>query len=298
MLQRATFGLGVWVAALGVSSMAVSSAALGAEPARLGDGPTTSETRPGDTSRDRVSSPYWQSGSSDDLPATDIRLVPGAKAAAVQARWTHLQLSTDLNIATRMRVIQLESTPEYRQAVSEESAAYEAMQSARGNALSGLRNNDAYLAAESLRDNLTLQIRDLHDAPKPDYDRIAAVAKVKLSYIADNRKLETDALARDSAYQDARRKYVAAAQRVIELRQANALTIATDDDLLTLRRQVAEARIAKLTSAAYLDSAVRARNIAVRYAVYSRDSERYRPASGSWYPLGGYYPAPIRYVRY
>lgn len=289
MLQRVSFGLGALIAAVGVASTAFA-----AEPSRLGDGPTTSTADNG-----RVSSPYWQSGSnSDDLPATDIRLVPSAKAAAVQARWTHLQLSTDLNIATRMRVMQLEATPEYRQAVAEETAAYDAMQTARGNALGGLRNNDAYLAAEVLRDNLTKQIRDLHDEPKPDYDRIAAMAKVKLSYIADNRKLESDALARDSSYQDARRKYVAAAQHVIELRQANALTVATDNDLIALRRQVAEARIAKITSAAYLDSAVRARNIAVNYATYARDSERYRPASGSWYPLGGYYPAPIRYVRY
>jgi len=297
MLRKVCFGLGMMLAS-------VSALCVAAEPSRLGSGPATEqaareanprEERPRDErqrdERPRVVSPYWDRAAEGDSPAADIRAIPPAKAAAVQARWVHNQLLTDLNIATRMLSMDLESKPEYRKTVAEENAAYDAMQSARGNALSGLRNNDAYVAGEQLRGQLSTQIRDLHEETKPDEYRIAAIARLKLAYVADNRKLEADALSRDSAYQDSRRNYLAAAQRVGELRQANALTVAMDTDLTQLRRSVAQSRIDKLVTSAYLSSSVRARNLAINYAAYDRSIDRYHTPYSGWYDLGGYYPS-------
>ncbi len=292
MLRKVSFGLGIMLAS-------AATVCVAAEPTRLGSGPATEQSAPQSRDnrgepqqggRSRVVSPYWERSAEGDFPAADIRAVPPARAAAVQTRWVHNQLLTDLNIATRMLSMDLESRPEYRKAVAEEAAAYEKMQAARANALSGLRQNEAYLAGEELRGQLTSQIRDLHDNPKPDEYRINAVAKLKLAYIADNRKLELDALARDSTYQDARLAYIATAKRVGELREANALTVAMDTDLISLRRSVAQSRIDKLVTHAYLNSAVRARNIALNYAAYDRGIDRYRPYGGGWYDLGGYYP--------
>jgi len=44
----------------------------------------------------------------------------------------------------------------------------------------------------------------------------------------------------------------------------------TDPNLTSLRRQVADARIAKLTTAAYRDATLGARNVALDYAGYYR----------------------------
>jgi hypothetical protein len=208
-------------------------------PASLGEGPATR-----DANRPRASTPYWNSESQgaaqSDLPAADIRAVPPARAAAVQSRWTYNQLVTDLGRATRMVSLDLEGREEFRRGVADEKAAYEAMADARRRVLEPLARNDAYLAAESLRANLTDQIKDAHDRPKPDLPQIEAMAKLKLSYVADNRKLEQDALERDGDYQSARTRYLAAAGAVQQQRQAVAMMIARDESLQDLRRQVAE----------------------------------------------------------
>ncbi|MBC7784356.1 MAG: hypothetical protein H7144_11000 [Burkholderiales bacterium] len=271
--------------------------ALAAEPERLGTGPTT-ET----TDRPRVQSPYWNpsnSGPLGDLPAADIRAVPPARAAAVQSKWTYFQLRSDLNNATRSAVLALESSADYKQARADQTAAWEAMSAARQTALSGLQTNAAYQAAESLRTQLTQQIQDLHQNPGIDSERIIAAAKVKLAYMSDNRKLETDALARDTSYQDARQRYIAASKRVHELNEANTLAIANDENLQSLRKSIAGARIAHLSTDAYLDSIIRARNIAVNYAEYYRDLDIYHGNVVTPWGYGdSYYPGGIRVVGY
>ncbi len=309
MIRTVSFGLGVTLFA----------AILSAQPGRLGDGPaegrssfnpnapTTERSYSDRSERDserpeslgsgrQVMSPYWQNPAEGDFPAADIRAVPPAKAAAVQARWVHNQLLTDLNVQTRVRSKELESTEDFRQALNAEAAAYDKLLAARQKALSGLQVNETYLAGIELRDQLTQQIRELHYDPKPDENRITAMASLKLSYVADNRKLESDALERDSAFQEARKAYVAAAQKVNTLREANALEVAQDAELVALRRAVAETRIAKLVTHAYLGSTVRARNIAVNYSAFDRNVDRYRPVVGyGWYDLGSYYPQSTSY---
>lgn len=289
MRQVLSFGLGVLIA----------GGVFAAEPARLGAGPkpfdpsTEPSTAPvPENDQGRVVSPFWNRPLDGEFPAADIRAVPPAAARATEARWVHIQLTNDLRLAARMLSMELESKPEYKKAVAAEAEAWQAMQAARGQALSGLQNNDAYLAGESLRQQLTEQIKDLYfEEESPDEERIIAMARLKLSYVSDNRRLEVDALARDKSFQDARQKYVAAAQRVRELREANALTVAMDDSLIALRRGVAETRIAKLSAQSYLKSARYARDYATNYAAYYRSVDRYRPyAYNGWYELGGYYP--------
>ena len=98
----------------------------------------------------QVSSPYWNQGPSQasDLPAAEIRAVPAAHAAAVQARWTYIQTGTDLSNAVRVMQMQMELRPEYVKAVADEKAAYDALEAARRNALAPLADN-AFRQGES-----------------------------------------------------------------------------------------------------------------------------------------------------
>lgn len=281
--------------------MLIGSVVTAAEPPRLGNGPQfplkddpATRPIPGTSEFDerKAFTPFWNRPVQGDLPAADIRTVPAAAARATEAKWVHQQLTHDLRLATRTKVMQLESQPEYRQALAEEASAWENLQNARQRALAGLSNNDAYQASLNLRHQLSEQIKDLYfESEKPDLDRIYAMAHLKLTYVADNRRIETDALARDSDYQQARARYVAAAQRVRALREANALAVASDESLISLRRAVAQTRIEKLSAQSYLKEAKYARDLALNYAGYYRSIDRYRPTVyEGWYELGGYYP--------
>ena len=215
-----------------------------------------------------VSSPYWNQSS--DLPAADIRAVPPAVAQAVQAKWTFNQTQDDLSYALRVNQMQFDLRPDVVAAVREERAAYDNLQKERARALSSLNDNAAYTGANQLQANLTQQIADERDADHPNPDRLSGMATVRLNYVQDNRKLEASVLARDDGYQKARQRYIEAATRVREMRQAEALAVMTDPNLTSLRRQVADARIAKLTTAAYRDATLGARNVALDYAGYYR----------------------------
>jgi len=234
-----------------------------------------------------VSSPYWNQTS--DLPAADIRAVPPAVAQAVQAKWTFNQTQDDLSYALRVNQMQFELRPDVVAAVNEERAAYDNLQNERARALSSLNDNAAYTGANQLNANLTQQIADERDAEHPNTDRLSGMASVRLNYVQDNRKLEASVLARDDGYQKARQRYIDAATKVRELRQAEALAVMTDPNLTTLRRDVADARIAKLTTAAYRDATLGARFLALDYAGYYRHTG---------YLNNGYYYGGYPYYGY
>lgn len=225
----------------------------------------------------RTSSPYWNApaGPLGDLPATDIRVVPVANANRVKTYWTFHQALFNLNNAVRVTRTEMDRQPDYVQAQADEKAAYDVMETARVNALADLQQNPSYTGADKLRQSVSAQIADEMDTPKPDATRLAAMAKLKLQYVKDNRKLETSALDRDEAFQDARRNYVAAAARTQAMRDTQALVVATDESLISLRKQVADARIERLTANSFFDSAVHARNVAIDYALLYRGVDRY-----------------------
>ncbi|HEY0008795.1 MAG TPA: hypothetical protein VGB55_08740 [Tepidisphaeraceae bacterium] len=276
----------LFIAALGVAG---STSARAEAPPSAGEGPAGKQ--PQDRTP-RIGSPYWNDSSNEtnDLPAKDIRAVAPARAAAVGTKWGFNQLVVDLSNATRVMEAELQRSPEYRDAVKAEQTAFDEMNAARQIALNGLKNNSAYTGAETLRSNLSEEIQEMHQEPNPDAQRLEAMARMKLNFAIDNRKLESDALARDSAFQDARRRYIAAATRLGEMRQDHAMAISTNDELKAIRQQVASARIEKLVAAAYLDSTVRARNIALRYDWARSVSERQRVGNGypSYFRGGSY----------
>jgi hypothetical protein len=231
-----------------------------------------SRDRTGDTGRSRSVSPYW--GETGDLPAEDIRAVPSASAAAVEARWIFNQSMVDLANATRLLTIQIEQEPGFAQALREEKQAYETLAQVRRTALASLLENPSYTGAEQLRMNLSRQIAEEFEQDKPDFVRIDAMARLKLDYGRENRQLEQSVLERDAEHTQARNRYIEAANVVRDLRSRQAMTIATDEGLSDLRRQIAGARITKLAATAYLRGMVQARNLAIDYAQFYRAYDR------------------------
>lgn len=242
-----------------------------------------------------ASSPYWNTGVTPtgplgDQPAADIRAVPAAHAMAVRTRWQFNQVLFDLNNATRLVRMTMDRQPDYVKAQADEKAAYDAMETARANALADLKNNPAYVASEGLRANVSAQIADEQFAVKPDLVKLEAMAKLKLQYVKDNRKLESAALESDTNFQDARKRYVEAFRRVADYRDAQAVAIASDDTLQSLRKSIAAARIEKLTAGAYYASSLTAQYNAVEYALRYRGVDIYHGyGNGGYAGYGGGY---------
>jgi len=251
-------------------------------PSSLGEGPGEAR-RPEEPQRPQAVSPYWQQG--NDSPSAEIRQIPSAAAAAVEARWVFNQTLVDLSNATRLLQTQIEQTPEFAKALREEKSAYDSLAEARRSSLASLLNNPAYAGSEQLRQNLSQQIVEAFEVDQPDTVRIEAMAKLKMEYGRENRAIEQSVLERDQAYLSARTQYLTAATAVRDLRQKQSMAVATDENLIAIRRQIAEARIAKLASAAFLNSAVRARDYALNYAEFYVQYDRRR-----YYAPYGYAP--------
>ncbi|MGC4031691.1 MAG: hypothetical protein QM754_08155 [Tepidisphaeraceae bacterium] len=247
----------------------------------------------------QTSTPYWNpQQAASDLPATDIRNVPVAHAQAVRAMGEFQQSLHDLNNGVRLVQMQQDRDPVYLKAITDEKTSYDAMNKAREAALASLQNNSSYTANEKLHKELVNKIADEQFAPKPDPVKLEGMARLKLQYIKDNRKLETSVLDRDQAFQDARAKYLEAAAKVSQLRGDQAFAVATDPALIALRRQVAQARIEKTASNVFWQDSVTAANIAINYAYYYRSFDKYQGGYGypGYYGYGGYrYGAPYRY---
>ena len=276
-----------WAAAAVLVGTSLASAA---EPA---SGPSSAPA--GQSGQGGMSSPYWnnQNGQDQNQQAgsatQDIRALPPAKANQVKTKWSFYQRLDDLDYALRVVRLRMNMQPEYMGALNDQKSAYQAAESARGKALATLNDNPAYTGAEKLRSNLTAQIADEREASKPDESKLAAMAKLKVDYARDNRKLEQSVLEQDQAYQDARRKSMEASQRVADFEKTQAYVIATDDMLTGMRHAVADARIDKLTAAAYYDSLIVARDLSLDYSEGYRDAYRYRDTSyGYGYGYGDY----------
>lgn len=257
--------------------------------------PTTERGATGPAPREpAVSSPYWSGSGYDsitgsDLPAADIRAVAPARANSTRTYWQHQEALSDLSNAVRLARMQMDREPGYKKAVADEKAAYDAMEAARANALAGLQNVPSYTGAQNLHQSMTEQIADEQAQKKPDPAKLLAMARLKIQYVKDNRKLETDALARDTNYQDARKTYLAAAQHVREYEDTQMMAIATDNEIASLRRAVASARVEKLTAASYYVGVLGARRDALDYAADVRDFYRGRGVASPYAGYGGGY---------
>lgn len=289
------------VASIVLLATAVASAAPSTKP-------NDASTPPAD--RPQVSSPYWNSpdraASATLLVSETVQAVPAARAASVDARWRFYQADNELQRVTGNFTRTFEQSQPLRDAQRALDEAWNRYQAARVLALEPVWSSDSYQAAVKINDGLTQQIAEEHGQKAPDADKIRSLAESKLQFIASSRLRETRALTQNDEFQSARRGYVEAAERVRSLRQQFENEMRESIDLADLRRAKQEALVRRLATQAYYESAVDAREIALDYAYYSRNRDRYTPGnsydydyrydnyrSGGFYPIG--YPTVIRY---
>ncbi len=288
------------VASIVLLATAVASAAPSTKPK---DAATPAD-------KPQVSSPYWNSpdraASATQLVSETVQAVPAARAASVDARWRFYQADNELQRVTGNFTRTFEQSLSLRDAQRALDDAQRRYDAARALALETVWSSDSYQAAVKINDGLTQQIRDEHGQKAPDGEKIRSLAESKLQFIASSRLREARALTENEEFQSARRTYMEAADRIRSLRQQFENEMRESIDLASLRQAKQEALIRRLATQAYYESAIDAREIALDYAYYSRNRDRYTPGNvydynydyrynnyRTGYPIG--YPTVIRY---
>jgi len=229
-------------------------------------------------------------------PGQELRALPGARANAVAARAVLRQAESALDRAVAdVTRVHLRSA-ELQRAIEEERAAWKALEDARAEALSDLKDDENYLALQRLRQRLAEQLEQLRRREqKPSVDQIVAIASLRLEYAMTVSAMEAAAVAANPAVRDARQRLVRASQRLRELRLRMEDAVRNDQQVILARRAVQDARIAALASDAYFVEARNVAEIAMDYAYAIRTRPvPYFITPYSYY--GGYgYGYPVGY---
>lgn len=239
-------------------------------------------------------------------PAHDLRVLPGARAAAVAARAQLRRAESDLNNAVIDIQRQFRRSTELRDAIAEERAAFEALNEIRAEALAHLQDDPSYQAALALRKQLSQEIQRQREEPETMMHKVLAAATVKLSYSATASAMEAAAISADPRVKAARERLVRAGARLSELREQLDEAVRSSAAVQMARKAVADSRIAAVAAdAAYIEAANVA-NVAMDYTYYLRFRPRpyvihspyypYYGGHGIGYPIG--YPYNWQYPKH
>jgi hypothetical protein len=190
-----------------------------------------------------------------------------------------------------------ERTRDYASALAEEHEAFAQLERERNEALRSVRDDPAYQASLSLRQSLTDQIADTREDRRPYDGEVMAMAEVKLGYASTASQMESAALAADPDVQQARERLRRASARLSELRAQHDLEVRNSPELEVQRRNVQDARIAKLASEVYYRGVRHVAEAALDYAYHTRRYDQYQYLSYGYYGYNyhGGYPYNWRY---
>lgn len=274
---------------------------------------TSAQTQPDSTTAPggvTVSSPRWNAPETnsyplagvDNLVTQTVMGVAQARADATAAEWMFRKANQDLNLASTFLQKDFRESEEFDKAFTEFQTAYDEYEAARTKALAGLRGDEKYRAAASLRNNVSDQITDEHAQKQPDTEKLVSLAGLKIDSIASFRDQERDTLAADQNVVAARQRLITAGKNLAKVERDFARRARNDGGLAELRRAREEAKIAKLASAVYYAGLKDAQDIALRYAWRARYWDRYVPRLTDYnygYGYGNYgYGYPGYGVRY
>jgi hypothetical protein len=228
------------------------------------------------------------SGYGSGYPAPEVEAVPMAYARSVNLRAEQDQMLSELHLTVDRLREDFNYSPEMIAATREQDAAFLAYDDARRKVLESLSSDPNYRALISLVVSLKQKLEDERPGPKPtpeDLERVLATATLKLSYASAASAMEVAALSADDNVMQTHARLILAGNKVGQMRQDFERQIRRDPEFLAARRNLDEARIARLTADAFLSGAVDAREVAMDYAYYLHRFDQY-----SYTPVGYGYP--------
>ncbi|MGH7176167.1 MAG: hypothetical protein ACREJC_02195 [Tepidisphaeraceae bacterium] len=250
------------------------------------------DTRPANAGgNDAMPSDPYNGNGPTDYPAIEVEAVPVARARATQARLEAELVQDELHRAIRWKHEDFEHSKEYLEAAAAENAAQMEYDQARASVLRKLSNDPGYRSLVDMIAQMKEQIENERPSSKAmtyQIEHFIALATVKLGYASTVSAMEAAALAADSRVQNAKNRLIDAAAKTATMRAYSDRTIRRDPEILAMQRNYRDARITRVTSAVFRDSAIEARDIAMTYAVYLHWWDQYRYSVASYYPYYGY----------
>ena len=204
----------------------------------------------------------------NDYPAAEVQAVPAAVARAAMTRAQFDNAQSDLHQLIDQLKEDFEYSADLSAAMRNEKAAYERYTSARQRVIRQLNDDVGYRTLQNLCKDLNERLYNLKANPEANRTEIIATAELKLAYATKVSDMESDAVKSDSAVQDAKTKLVDASGKVSDMRSAFRRSVRRDPKVALARRDMDDARVARVTAAALLDGAIEARYIALDYAYY------------------------------
>jgi hypothetical protein len=216
-------------------------------------------------------------------PGIEVRAVPGAMVNRAIARAEYRRLQSGLDQMIRNMRMTFERSRDYAAAAMEERQAFEQLEAARREALQSVVNDPAYQASVSLRQSVSDQIDHTRQSRYSTTDEILAMARVKMDYASTASAMEAAALAASPDVQQARERLLRASAVLSDLRQQFSMDVRTNEDIEMTRRNLQDARIAKLAAEVHYTGVREARDIALNYAHYTRRYDKYKYLSYGYY---------------
>lgn len=216
-------------------------------------------------------------------PSSEMNSYVVASARAAMARSLFYQADSELGQAYRAAQRQFDASLEYKQAIKDERDAYSDLGFARSKAFSSLSEDKKYQRLLALRQDLSERLEDGRARHTLTPDEVVAMANLKMSYATEMRSIEVGALANEPSVRQSQDRLVSAGSHVSALRQSFDESVRVNPDILMARRNLEDARIAKLTADAYLRAATMNSSYAMDYAyyLYRRPNNGYTDAFSS-----------------
>ena len=276
--------------ALAVASVQVASAQTRPMP------PDPYDPKPADNSANN-SAPVYPA--KNDFPSVEVQAIPPAHARVVELRWTMDMARRALMDTVDKLRDDFQASSEMQAAIRSQQLAHERLVAARSSALSEVRKDLRYKTLRSMASDLKDRIEELTQSDATaNAGEIRAFADLRLEYSTKASGMEVDALMADSTYQEARTRLVDVSQRVSQLRENFNRSIKRNVEFVAARNLMSNLNIAYLSSDAYLQSAIEARNIALTYAYKLHYYDQYRYTTAYPYYDSSRYKAGVYQAGY
>lgn len=231
----------------------------------------------------RVASPYWEQkeqATNENIKVYEyLEKLPDIKANEVKNKWVFAQENAKLNRLVTNITSDFRDSEEYQKAYQEVKTSYVEYNKARDTALAGIRNSVNYQAAESLRANLSEQLKDAHAEKEPDLNRVIALAELKRDYILPLRKEEVAVLEKSGDVNKAKATFVESQRKLSVLERNFARKVRDNEQVRSQIDKVQNARIDKIVSAAYSEEAGKVKSILI---------DKSQPRFSNYSPYGNY----------
>lgn len=230
------------------------------------------------------------SGYRNYYPAAELQIIPPAAAQAANARAQFRR--ADAALATQVRDLKTDflTSPEMTRALASLQDAQDAYETVCRIALRGVRNDPRYQAYRELEQDIARHLAERRNDRHAREEEIASLAQLKMNYATRASDMEIEALEAQPQVLEARQKLVETGRELSAMQADFEKSVRNNPDLLAARNVLEDTRIARVTSATYLNSALKVAETALDYAYDQSYNDRYIP-----HVYGYSYPYSYRY---